>query len=75
MMARATRETRVYVECAQSHPLGSNAVRSISPRALERTSKDSNFHFKSFSPLKPWFESKDLQHHKTLKQIKMLEIN
>jgi hypothetical protein len=44
--------------------------------ALERSGREQNFtSFALFHPLRPWFECKDLQHHKILKQAKTLNNN
>jgi hypothetical protein len=75
MAARAMRALQANEACAQSHPLGLSTVCSITPSALERTSKGQIFTFSPFSPFQPQFECKDPQHHKTLKQTKTLEIN
>jgi hypothetical protein len=51
-------------------------MRSIALCALKRNGKEHNFtSFALFHPLHPWFECKDLQHHKTLKQAKPLNNN
>jgi hypothetical protein len=44
--------------------------------ALDRNGREQNFtSFALFHPLQPWFECKDLEHHKTLKQAKTLNKN
>jgi hypothetical protein len=65
MAARATHETRADEACARSPFVRSIAV------VGNRTSLLLPF----FHPLQPWFECKDLQHHKTLKQAKTLNNN
>ena len=57
-------------------------IRGLTRLALDRSkcarSQCREHYFNSFAlfhPLQPWFECKDLQQHKTLKQTKMLEIN
>jgi hypothetical protein len=70
MAAREMRAMWADEACAQPRPLG-----SIAPSALKHTGRVQIFIFCPFSPFYPQFECKDLQHHKTLKQTKTLEIN
>ena len=61
--------------CAQSRPLGSSAMRSIAPSALDRTIRGQDFNVCSITPFWTPICTNDLQHTKTLKQHKILDID